>query len=248
MKPLIGIPANCSLTEFGTQDQRVSTKYARAVNELAQCAPLILPSWDWGEDLNDLASRLDGLVLTGARANVHPRHYDGGDEKRAEPFDEDRDALVLPLLNELLDQGKPVFAICRGLQELNVALGGSLHAKLQEIPGRFDHRMPKTDDMAYRFALAHGVTFREGGPFDKLNGGVHARVNSLHGQAIDRLADRLTAEGVAEDGTIEAVSVNDTRSFALGVQWHAEHEAAGNDLSLALFSAFGDAARSRVAA
>jgi len=246
MKPLIGIPANSSLTDFGTLEQRVSTKYARAVWELSGCMPLILPSWDWGDDLKDLASRLDGLLLTGARANVHPRHYDGDDEQRAAPFDEHRDALVLPLLNALLDDGKPVFAICRGLQELNVALGGSLHAKLQEIPGRFDHRMPKTDDMSYRFALAHGVTFRAQGPFDELNGGVHARVNSLHGQAIDRLADRLTAEGLAEDGTIEAVSVKDASVFALGVQWHAEHEAAGNDLSLALFKAFGNAARSRM--
>lgn len=252
MKPLIGIPANCNLTDFGTQEQRVSTKYARAVWELAQCTPLVLPSWDWGGDLKDLANRLDGLVLTGARANVHPRYYAENktslkdDElQRAAPFDEDRDALVLPLLNELLDQGKPVFAICRGLQELNVALGGSLHAKLQELPGRFDHRMPKTDDMAYRFALAHDVTFRAGGPFDKLNGGVSARVNSLHGQAIDRLADRLLAEGTAEDGTIEAVSVADAPGFALGVQWHAEHEAADNALSLALFRAFGQAAQSR---
>jgi len=246
MKPLIGIPANISMTDFGTLEQRVSSKYARAVWELAGCMPVMLPSWEWGDDLAQLAARIDGLVLTGARANVHPRHYEGGDEERAAPFDEHRDALVLPLLNELLDQGKPVFAICRGLQELNVALGGSLHAKLQEIPGRFDHRMPKTDDMSYRFALAHGVTFRSEGPFDKLNGGVHARVNSLHGQAIDRLADRLIAEGVAEDGTIEAVSVKDAPAFALGVQWHAEHEAADNQLSLSLFRAFGDAARSRM--
>ncbi len=248
MKPVIGIPASCNVTEFGTLEQRVSSKYARAVWELADCIPVILPSWDWGDDLQQWADRIDGVLLTGGRANVHPRHFGSDEVERAAPFDEHRDALVLPLLNALIEQNKPIFAICRGLQELNVALGGSLHPRLQEVPGRFDHRMPKTREMDYRFALAHGVTFRKDGPFDRFNEGVHARVNSLHGQGIDQLASRLTTEGVAEDGTIEAVSVNDTTTFALGVQWHAEHDAANNPLSRALFGAFGQAAHRAAAA
>lgn len=247
MKPLIGIPANSNVSDIGTLEQRISSKYARAVRDLSGCMPVIVPSWDWETDVQLLADRLDGVLLTGARANVHPMHFGSDEVERAAPFDENRDALVLPLLTALLERDKPVFAICRGLQELNVALGGSLHPKLQELPGHFDHRMPKTNDMDYRFALAHGVTFRKDGPFDKLNLGVHARVNSLHGQGIDRLAPGLTSEGVAEDGTIEAVSVNDAATFALGVQWHAEHKAAENPLSRALFDAFGEAARAAAA-
>jgi len=242
-KPLIGVPTDHEPSAKGTPSLKCSVKYPRSVWDAADCLPVMLPAWDFGEDLEALVARLDGVLLTGATSNVHPDHYRSTEIERAKPFDESRDALTLPLIEAVLDAGKPLFAICRGFQELNVALGGSLHPKLQEVDGRFDHRMPKSDDPDVRYGAVHDIEFLDGGKFHQIIGSTHGRINSLHGQGINRISDRLVAEGHAPDGTIEAVSVKDASSFALGVQWHPEYRPLDNDISASLFRAFGAAAR-----
>jgi putative glutamine amidotransferase len=166
-----------------------------------------------------------------------------------EPYDERRDALALGLLEACVDRGKPIFGICRGFQEMNVAFGGSLHPEIREIPGRLNHRMPRLEtgeihpDPTVVFAERHDVTLMPGGTFATLLGRETIRVNSLHGQGILEPGERVVIEGIAEDGTIEAIRIADAAGFALGVQWHAEYEAQSNTVNKTLFEAFGDALR-----
>jgi len=246
-RPLVGLPADVKPIE-GAPFHAVGDKYLRAVAEVADAVPLIIPAFGAWYDLDALIAGLDGLLLTGSPSNVHPRHYDLPATPEAEPYDEERDATTLPLIQQALAQGLPLLAICRGFQELNVALGGSLHARVHELDGRQDHRRPQHDDRDVQYGPRHGIAIRAGGPFEALAGGIEATVNSLHWQALDRVAERLQVEAVAPDGTVEAVSVRDARAFALGVQWHPEYKAWDNRFSTNIFKAFGDAARARAAA
>jgi len=188
-------------------------------------------------------------VLTGARPNVHPSFY-GHDETEAHaPFDLGRDNLVLPLTRAMVEAGKPVFGICRGIQEMNVAFGGTLHPEVRDLPGRMNHRMPKGEkNTEVIFAKRHEVSFRQGGQFHHLFGTTAAVTNSLHGQAVWEPGPRVVIEGRAEDETVEAISIEGAESFALGVQWHAEYDAVHDPVNRALFAAFGAAARAATAA
>ena len=179
---------------------------------------------------------------------MHPSFY-GHDETEAHaPFDLGRDNLVLPLTRAMIEAGKPVFGICRGIQEMNVAFGGTLHPEVRDLPGRMNHRMPKGEkDPAVIFAKRHTVTFREGGPFHHLFGTAAAVTNSLHGQAVWEPGERVVIEGHAEDETVEAISIEGASSFALGVQWHAEYDAVEDPVNRALFVDFGAAAREAAA-
>ena len=210
--------------------------------------PLILPSLGQSLDLDAALDRADGVLATGSRSNVHPTRYGAAPTARHEPFDEARDATTLPLIRRCLDRGIPLLAICRGMQELNVALGGDLIAEIQDEPGRMDHRSPNADDNDVRFRLAHDVTFEDDSRLAAALGGSTIRVNSLHRQALGRLAPRLEVEARAPDGTVEAVRVEGARAFAYGVQWHPEYWASTDAPSAALFRAFGEAARRRLAA
>jgi putative glutamine amidotransferase len=200
-------------------------------------------------DLGALLDVVDGILLTGARANVHPTRYRTDPHAGYEPYDERRDTIALALLEACVDRGKPIFGICRGFQEMNVAFGGSLHPEIREIPGRLNHRMPRLDtgeihpDPTVVFAERHEVTLVPGGTFATLLGRETIRVNSLHGQGILEPGERIVVEGVAEDGTIEAIRIAEAPGFALGVQWHAEYEAQNNAVNKTLFEAFGDALR-----
>lgn len=242
--PMIGVPADVRLID-GQPFHVVGDKYVRAVMLASEAVPFIVPAFGELHDVPALIQRLDGLLLTGSPSNVHPSHYGVAATPEAEPHDPERDETTLPMIREALDQGVPLLAICRGFQELNVTLGGTLHARVHELPGRQDHRALTVEDMDVKYGPRHPVTLTPGGAFERLAGCREITVNSLHWQAIDRMAERLAVEAVAPDGTIEGVSVKQARGFALGVQWHPEYKVLNDPFSAQLFAAFGAAARER---
>ena len=245
-QPLIGVSA-CLKQIGGHPTHTAGEKYLTAVTVGARAIPLVIPALGERLDLSTLIRRLDGLMLTGALSNVHPRLYGAEPAPAAEPYDEARDATTLPLIRAAIEAGVPILAVCRGLQELNVALGGTLYSEMHDLPGRDDHRAPQFDDLDIRYGPKHRVAFVAGGAFERIAGAREIWVNSLHRQGIDRLAPGLVAEGHAPDGTIEAVSLVEGAAFTLGVQWHPEYKAAENPFSMKLYGAFGEAARARAA-
>lgn len=220
--------------------------YLEAALNGANAIPLILPSLGGAIDLDAVLDRVDGVLATGSRSNVNPDLYGAEASEANGPYDPDRDATSLPLLRRALERGIPVLAICRGMQELNVALGGTLLTEIQELEGRKDHRAPVSERQEERFAIAHPIEVREGGELHKAVGNTTFEVNSLHRQALGDLGNRLVVEAVAEDGTIEAVSVEGAKAFALGTQWHPEYWVSCDVPSQQIFAAFGaDVARYR---
>lgn len=209
--------------------------------------PLVFAGIPEITDVAALLDVVDGILLTGARANVHPMRFRTEPNVRHEPYDELRDAVALTLVEACVEKGIPVFGICRGLQEMNVAMGGSLHPEIRELPGRMNHRMPRLEngdihpDPTVVFADRHDVTLVPDGIFARLLGCETIRVNSLHGQGIEEPGPRVVIEGLADDGTVEAIRIAEAPGFALGVQWHAEYEAARNPINRKLFEAFGQA-------
>ncbi len=244
--PIVAVAADVKQIDVYTWHAVVES-YLDAVVHGSEAIPLILPSLGEAIDLDAVLARVDGVLLPGSRSNVHPSHYGAAPHVRAEPHDTRRDAVTLPLIRAALRHGVPLFAICRGMQELNVALGGSLVAEVQELPGRSDHRAPAHDDNDIRFAIRQDVEVRPGGVLADILGAGTVQVNSLHRQAIDRLAEDLAIEATAPDGTIEAVRVREAVSFALGVQWHPEYWVRIDPISMKLFAAFGQAMRARMA-
>ncbi|MBT6117759.1 MAG: gamma-glutamyl-gamma-aminobutyrate hydrolase family protein [Rhodospirillaceae bacterium] len=241
-RPLVGVTA-CLRPSGDLGYHIVGDKYVRAVSGGADCLPMLVPALgDW-HDPEDLADRVDGILLTGSPSDVEPHHYAGPPAPVGLSHDPLRDATTLPLIRHALRRGTPVLAVCRGIQELNVALGGSLHQRLHEVPERRDHRGRKDLDTAGRYATGHTISIRPDGPLAALLGKTETYVNSLHGQGIDRLAETLVAEATAPDGTVEAVSMPDAPGFVLGVQWHPEWRYWENADSEAIFKAFGDACR-----
>lgn len=247
--PIVGIPACLVSDGPGDSYHRVGEKYIRSVAVAARCMPMLLPALGGASDPDALAETLDGLLLTGSPSNVEPHHYGGGPSRAGTPHDPARDAVTLPLIRAALQRGVAVFGLCRGHQELNVALGGTLHQAVQELPGMNDHRADPTRPYDDRYLERHPVRLQAGGVLHALSGGQQeVMVNSLHAQAIDRPADCLEVEAISDDGIIEAVSVRGAANFALSVQWHPEHPVALNwPLSRAMFEAFGEACRERQA-
>ena len=243
--PLIGVPA-CLVQRDGFGYHQVGDKYVDSVIDGAGGLPLLIPALGPRLDFDALLAGLDGLLITGSPSNVEPHHYGGRPPRVESPCDPARDATTLPLIRRALDLAVPLFAICRGLQELNVALGGTLHQEVHELPGRADHRSDKSVPPAERYAPVHPVRLVPDGMLQRLlDGASTIQVNSLHAQGIDRLAERLRVEASAPDGTIEAVSVAGARGFALAVQWHPEWRVLENPTSRRLFAAFGAACRAR---
>lgn len=218
-----------------------------SLRRMVECTPLLLPPLGTRLDIPDLVRCMDGLILTGGRANVEPHHYGGPPFPPDEPVDPGRDALVLPLVRACIDAGVPVFGICRGIQEINVALGGSLHYRIHELPGKHDHRMPRREDVTSEeiFRLNHLIALTPGGLFEAMTGVSEVMVNSLHGQGIDRVADGLEVEAVSPDGVIEGIRLADEDRFIVGVQWHAEWRPEEHVLSGALYERFGRLAGER---
>ncbi|WP_047458044.1 gamma-glutamyl-gamma-aminobutyrate hydrolase family protein [Rhizobium rhizogenes] len=248
-RPVIGVIGNARIVESRFAAQLVGDNNLRAITEVAGALPLMFAGSPSLTDIQDLLAIVDGVLLTGARANVHPSHFNTEPNPKHEPYDEDRDAVALPLIRACVERGLPIFGICRGFQEMNVAAGGSLHPEIRELPGRMNHRMPRLEngeihpDLEVVFADRHDVRLVPGGTFARIFGRDVIRVNSLHGQGVLELGEQVVAEGIAEDGTIEAIRFKDAREFALGVQWHAEHDPQTNPVNRALFQAFGDAVR-----
>ena len=216
-------------------------KYIDAVR-LAGCQPLIVPD-AMPDELDALLDLANGVLLTGSKSNVHPSNFGEAVADPGLPLDPARDDWVLRLIPRAIGCGIPVFAICRGFQELNVALGGSLLQAVQRAPGHADHRAPDDRAAAAQYAPAHAVAVQAGGLLERLLDAPTLQVNSLHGQGIGRLAKNLVVEARAPDGLVEAVSIAGTRSFVLGVQWHPEWQAADNPVSMRLLTAFGEACR-----
>ncbi|MHC8305617.1 gamma-glutamyl-gamma-aminobutyrate hydrolase family protein [Pseudomonas sp. PB3P13] len=243
-KPLIGVTA--CVKQIGLHPCHVSgDKYLRAVSVAAMGLPVVIPSLGELTDIEDLLAQLDGLLLTGSPSNVEPFHYQGPASAPGTDHDPARDATTLPLLQAAIAAGVPVLGICRGFQELNVAFGGSLHQKVHELAGMLDHREADSPELAVQYAPAHAVTVQPGGVFQALDLPEQFQVNSIHSQGIDRLAPGLRCEAIAPDGLIEAISVEDSEAFAVGVQWHPEWQVLSNPVYLRIFQAFGDACRRR---
>ena len=222
-----------------------------AVTDAAGALPLIFAGLPDVTDIGALLDVVDGVLLTGARANVHPAHFDVEPHPGHEPYDEDRDAVALEATKACVARGVPILGLCRGVQEMGVAFGSTLHPEVRELPGRMNHRAVRLEngevhpDPEVVFADRHEVRLVPGGVFARLFGRETIRVNSLHGQCILEPGDRVVVEGVAEDGTIEAVRIADAPGFALGVQWHAEYDPRTNPVNRALFRAFGEAVEAR---
>lgn len=245
-RPIVIVPA-CSRA-IGSHDWHVvQAKYVDAVVAGAGCQPLMLPALGEAIDFDSLLDSCDGVMLTGAESNVDPSLYHQDVHDPALPQDHARDATTMPLIRAALERGLPLLAICRGFQEMNVALGGSLHQAVQEVPGLMDHREREGDTLDDKYGPAHRVRIMNGGLLGNvLQGAREITVNSLHGQGLDRLAHGIAIEAVATDGLVEAFSLP-SAAFALAVQWHPEWQAQANPDSMKLFGAFGDACRARQA-
>jgi putative glutamine amidotransferase len=244
MKPFVLLP--CDNRVVNEQPSHVLyQRYTDAVRDQSGCVPLPLPTTG-KEDLDAYLSLADGILLTGSPANVHPSNFAQAVHDPSLPLDEGRDAITLPLICKAIAMGLPLLAICRGLQEINVAMGGTLHQAVHEVAGRFDHRGSKGKPNVSRehaYAPAHTITIREGSRLHSIVHDTEIMVNSVHGQGIDRLALGLRAEAHASDGQIEAITIDAHPGFNLALQWHPEWRAAENEHSVNLFAAFGDACR-----
>jgi putative glutamine amidotransferase len=238
--PFIGIPC-CVRPIWERPLHTVSDRYPQAVIDAAGGVPLLIPAVGAKIDCGALLDRLDGLLITGSPSNVEPYQYGGPPSMEGTLHDPDRDATTLPLIREAVRRDLPVLAICRGIQELNVALGGTLHQRIFEMPDRFNHRRRKGPmTLDERYGPAHSVALSPGGVLARLAGAPEIMVNSLHGQGIDRPAPDLFVEAAAPDGQIEGVSLPGAR-FVVGVQWHPEYKVLENPFSRALFAAFAQA-------
>ena len=248
-RPVIGVIGNYYNLENRFSVQLAGQNNLQAVADVADALPLIFAGNPEITEIADLLAVVDGILLTGARANVHPLRFGATPDPKHEPYDEGRDSVALPLIEACLERGMPLFGICRGFQEMNVAGGGTLHPEIRELPGRMNHRMPRLEtgeihpDPEVVFADRHDVRLTPDGVFARILGRDLIRVNSLHGQGILDVGDRIVAEGIAEDGTVEAIRVRDANGFALGVQWHAEYDPQTNPVNRSLFEAFGEAVR-----
>lgn len=250
--PLVGIP--CDVIRSGMHPfHGVGEKYINAVAAGAEVCPLLIPAQGPGEDLEpieglmgseQLLNSLDGLFLPGSPSNIEPHRYSDESSLTPESHDPQRDSATLPLIRAAVARKIPILAVCRGMQELNVALGGTLHQRVYEVPGMMDHREDKSLSREGQYGDAHEVQLVPGGLLTELIGVQSATVNSLHGQGMKTLGEGLIPEAHAPDGLVEAFRLDDGNYFVVGVQWHPEWQFRESPLSTALFSAFGRALRS----
>lgn len=246
-RPLIvGIP--CDFRIIGDMPfHAVGEKYINAVRDVAGAAPLLIPVTREPLDIAHILAAVDGIFLPGSPSNIAPEIYGGPPARAGNADDPQRDALTLPLIRAAVKKGVPLLAVCRGMQEMNVAFGGTLHQFVHEQPGRHNHLNGHLDRPAaspdQRYEPAHDITVLAQTKLARIIGAKRYKVNSAHNQGIDRLAEGFQVEAVAPDGTIEAVSIDGTHGFALGVQWHPEWRASENPAYAAIFQAFGKAVR-----
>ena len=240
-RPIIGILTNSHLINDQYEVYGSGAINVEAVGDVCDALPLLIPSTPDHVHVKDLIERCAGFIFTGARPNVHPDEYGEEATPAYGDFDRGRDGVALPLIRACVERGLPIFGICRGFQEVNVAMGGSLYPEIRDLPGRTNHRMPSEGTIEEKFALRHAVKFTEGGVFHRVLGSHEVMTNTLHGQGIKEAGARIVVDGVAPDGTPEAIYVDGAPGFTMSVQWHPEWKAASNPVSSALFTAFGDA-------
>lgn len=241
--PVIGIISNRHVINDEYVVHGAGLINTQAVADVTGAVPLIVPADPAVVNLEDLMAACAGFIFTGGRPNVHPEEYGEPETEAHGDFDRERDRLCLPLIRALVERGQPLFGICRGFQEVNVAMGGTLYPEIRDLPGRDNHRMPPDGTLEEKFALRHEVTFSEGGPFHRLLGDTKVMTNTLHGQGIKAAGARIILDGHAPDGTPEALYVDGAPGFTLSVQWHPEWNAGADPVSRPLFEAFGAACK-----
>lgn len=247
-RPVIGIACSHHMVEDTYAVQMTGERTMDGVARVSQGIPFMIPGMPGLVQTSDLVGAIDGLVLTGGRANVHPKFYGEELTDAHGAMDEGRDDVFLPLIRACIDVGIPILGLCRGIQEMNVALGGTLHPEVGALPGRHRHRMiPGCKDSNIIFEPREEVTLRPGGDLQRLLGTDKIQTNSLHGQAVKDPGKRVIIEGWAKDETVEAIMVEGARAFTLGVQWHAEFEPDLDPVSRVLFEELGSSARTRQA-
>ena len=242
-RPVVGIIGNTQLLNDQYPVHAGGVMNSDAVSKVCGCMPLIIPTNPDYVSVEELMSVCDGFLLTGGRPNVHPEEYGEEATEAHGAFDRARDAIALPLVRACVESGQPFLGICRGFQEINVAMGGSLYPEIRELPGRMNHRMPPDGTLEEKFELRHDVSFASGGVFHEVMGAEVVRTNTLHGQGIKEPGSRIVMDGFAPDGTPEAIYVKGAPGFTLAVQWHPEWNATGDPVSRPLFAAFGEAVR-----
>lgn len=242
-RPIVGIIGNSYLLNDQYPVHAGGTMTSEAVAEVSGCMPLLIPTDPGLVSVDELLDTFDGFVLTGGGPNVHPEEYGEEETKAHGEFNRARDAITLPLVRACVERGQPFFGICRGFQEVNVAMGGTLYPEIRDLPGRDNHRMPPDGTLEEKFELRHCVTMVEGGVFNDVLGSHRVMTNTLHGQGIKTAGARIVVDGYAPDGTPEAIYVRDAPGFTLSVQWHPEWNAGDDPVSRALFVALGDAVR-----
>lgn len=240
-KPVVLVPACHRRIGQHHEFHIAGRKYIEMVR-LAGCRALVVPDAALDE-LDSLLDLADGVLLSGSPSNVHPSHFGESVRDPSLGLDLERDAWTLPLIPKLMARGVPLLAICRGAQETNVALGGSLHQAVHEVGDFADHRGDKSAPVEVQYGPSHSVAVESGGVLAGLLDCDRFEVNSLHGQAVNRLGAGLRVEARAPDGVIEAFANPDAPGFNLCVQWHPEWQAATNPVSMKMLQAFGSACR-----
>ncbi|MEP2642013.1 gamma-glutamyl-gamma-aminobutyrate hydrolase family protein [Roseobacter sp.] len=242
-RPVVGVFCNHYMLNDEYPVHAGGTMNSDAVSVVSGCIPMMVPTDPDYITVDELLETCDGFLFTGGRPNVHPEEYGEAATEAHGDFDRARDALALPLIRACVERGQPFLGVCRGFQEVNVAMGGSLHPEIRDLPGRMNHRMPPDGTLEEKFELRHTVSFTEGGVFHELMGAREVMTNTLHGQGIKTAGSRVVIDGVASDGTPEALFIKDAPGFTLSVQWHPEYEADRDPVSRPLFAAFGEAVR-----
>ncbi len=242
-RPVIGILGNSQLINDQYPAHSGGTMMSEAVAQVSGGIPLIVPADPRYVGVEELMATCHGFLLPGGRPNVHPEEYGHAPTEAHGAFDRQRDGLALPLVRACVERGQPILGICRGFQEVNVAMGGTLHPEIRDLPGRMNHRMPPDGTLEEKFAIRHAVTFAEDGPFHRLLGARQVMTNTLHGQGIIEPGRRIVIDGRADDDTPEAIFIDGAPGFALAVQWHPEWRASTDPVSRPLFEAFGQACR-----
>lgn len=242
-RPVVGIIGNSYLLNDQYPVHAGGQMNTEAIAEVSGCLPLIVPSDPRFVSVEELLEVCDGFLLTGGRPNVHPEEYGEPETEAHGAFDRARDAVALALVRACVARGQPFLGLCRGFQEVNVAMGGSLYPEIRDLPGRMNHRMPPDGTIEEKFELRHDVSFTEGGVFHRVMGASKVLTNTLHGQGIKAPGPRVVVDGHANDGTPEAIYIKDAPGFTLAVQWHPEWNAANDPVSRPLFEHFGAAVR-----
>lgn len=243
MRPIVGIIGNSDILNGDYPVFSSGKMNVEAVSNVAGCMPLVVPADPTVLSVEELLNTCDAFLLTGGRPNVHPSEYGEPETIAHGAFDRSRDEVTLPLVRACVDLGVPIFGVCRGFQEVAVAMGSTLYPEIRDLPGRDNHRMPPEGTLEEKFELRHVVTMTQDGVFHKLLGANKVMTNTLHGQGIKQPGARIVIDGHAPDGTPEAIYVKDAKGFTLSVQWHPEWKADIDPVSRVLFGAFGDAAR-----